>query len=135
MGKKHISNFWCLHLGDKIVTASTNKTYEVENIGILYPERVPTGALYVKFSFHGVSRIYSVWLKPAFARYTGQVGYVIAAMRSTKEARVGDTLFKADHPVEPLPGFKPAQPMVSPRSLIESESLFSYTFFWLSSNK
>lgn len=33
-------------------------------------------------------------------------------MRSTKEARVGDTLFREGEPVEPLPGFKPAKPMV-----------------------
>lgn len=34
------------NVGDKIVAASSNKTYELENVGILFPERVPTGALY-----------------------------------------------------------------------------------------
>jgi hypothetical protein len=29
------------------VAASSNKVYELENVGILYPERAPTGALYV----------------------------------------------------------------------------------------
>lgn len=31
--------------GDKVVAASSNKVYELENVGILFPERVPTGAL------------------------------------------------------------------------------------------
>lgn len=33
-------------------------------------------------------------------------------MRTTKEARVGDTFYYPSHPVTPLPGFKPAKPMV-----------------------
>lgn len=78
-----------LKKGDRIVAASSNKVYELENVGILYPERAPTGAL-----------------------YTGQVGYIIGGMRSTKEARVGDTLYLEGAPVEPLPGFKSAKPMV-----------------------
>jgi elongation factor 4 len=78
-----------LKKGDKVVAASSNKVYELENVGILFPERVPTGAL-----------------------YTGQVGYIIGGMRSTKEARVGDTLYHEGTQVEPLPGFKPAKPMV-----------------------
>lgn len=52
------------------------------------------------------------------SRYTGQVGYLHCSMRSTKEARIGDTLYKSGSPVEPLPGFKPSKPMVL--SLISS---------------
>lgn len=33
-------------------------------------------------------------------------------MRSTGEAHIGDTIYLKDEPVEPFPGFKPAQPMV-----------------------
>lgn len=33
-------------------------------------------------------------------------------MRSAKEAHIGDTLHLKEEPVEPFPGFKPAQPMV-----------------------
>lgn len=33
-------------------------------------------------------------------------------MRSSKEAHIGDTIHKTNVNVEPLPGFKPAQPMV-----------------------
>ena len=47
------------------------------------------------------------------ARFTGQVGYVVAGMKSTKEAHIGDTFYNPKQPVEALPGFKPAKPMVS----------------------
>ncbi|KAJ7414469.1 Translation factor GUF1, mitochondrial [Willisornis vidua] len=45
-------------------------------------------------------------------RYAGQVGYVIAGMKEVTEAQIGDTLFLYKQPVEPLPGFKSAKPMV-----------------------
>ncbi|RLM55407.1 hypothetical protein C2845_PM10G02420 [Panicum miliaceum] len=78
-----------LRKGDKIASASTGRAYEVLDVGIMHPELTPTGVL-----------------------YTGQVGYVISGMRSTKEARIGDTLHQAKSTVEPLPGFKPAKHMV-----------------------
>ena len=45
-------------------------------------------------------------------RYAGQVGYVVSGMRNVAEARVGDTFYRVGSPVQPLPGFKPAKPMV-----------------------
>ncbi|TXG46590.1 hypothetical protein EZV62_027909 [Acer yangbiense] len=42
----------------------------------------------------------------------GFVGYIVTGMRSTKEARIGDTLYHSKSTVEPLPGFKPAKHMV-----------------------
>lgn len=33
-------------------------------------------------------------------------------MKDVKEAQIGDTLYLQDQPVEALPGFKPAKPMV-----------------------
>lgn len=45
-------------------------------------------------------------------RLAGQVGYIIAGMKDVKEAQIGDTLYLQDQPVEALPGFKPAKPMV-----------------------
>ncbi|CAD6340344.1 unnamed protein product [Miscanthus lutarioriparius] len=78
-----------LRKGDKIASAATGRAYEVLDLGIMHPELTPTGVL-----------------------YTGQVGYVISGMRSTKEARIGDTLHQAKSTVEPLPGFKPAKHMV-----------------------
>lgn len=45
-------------------------------------------------------------------RFAGQVGYIISGMKDVKEAQIGDTLYLQDQPVEALPGFKPAKPMV-----------------------
>lgn len=45
-------------------------------------------------------------------RYAGQVGYLIAGMKDVTEAQIGDTLYLHKQPVEPLPGFKSAKPMV-----------------------
>lgn len=78
-----------LRKGDRISSIATGQTYEVSDVGIMHPELVPTGVL-----------------------FTGQVGYVVSGMRSTKEARVGDTLYHVRGVVEPLPGFKPVKHMV-----------------------
>lgn len=43
---------------------------------------------------------------------TGQVGYVITGMKSTRSARLGDTWHLQKQHVEPLPGFKPIKSMV-----------------------
>lgn len=40
------------------------------------------------------------------------MGYLIAGMKDVTEAQVGDTLYLHKQPVEPLPGFKSAKPMV-----------------------
>lgn len=78
-----------LRKGDQITAASTNDSYELLDVGIIHPNLLPTEAL-----------------------YTGQVGYIIAGMKTVREARIGDTLFHTKQPVKPLPGFKPAKPMV-----------------------
>ncbi|XP_069487829.1 translation factor GUF1, mitochondrial isoform X2 [Ambystoma mexicanum] len=44
--------------------------------------------------------------------YAGQVGYLIAGMKDVEEAQIGDTFYLQKQPVEPLPGFKSAKPMV-----------------------
>uniref|UniRef100_A0A2K5UMT0 GTP binding elongation factor GUF1 n=1 Tax=Macaca fascicularis TaxID=9541 RepID=A0A2K5UMT0_MACFA len=75
--------------GDKIVSAHTQKTYEVNEVGVLNPNEQPTHKL-----------------------YAGQVGYLIAGMKNVIEAQIGDTLYLHKQPVEPLPGFKSAKPMV-----------------------
>lgn len=49
---------------------------------------------------------------PISFRYAGQVGYLIAGMKEVTEAQIGDTLYLHNQPVEPLPGFKSAKPMV-----------------------
>ncbi|XP_062151226.1 translation factor GUF1 homolog, mitochondrial [Alnus glutinosa] len=78
-----------LHKGDKISSVGTGQAYEVSDVGIMHPELTPTGVL-----------------------HTGQVGYVVSGMRSTKEACIGDTLYHSRSIVEPLPGFKPVKHMV-----------------------
>uniref|UniRef100_A0A4W5JMJ1 Translation elongation factor EFTu-like domain-containing protein n=1 Tax=Hucho hucho TaxID=62062 RepID=A0A4W5JMJ1_9TELE len=45
-------------------------------------------------------------------KYEGQVGYVKAGMKEVNEAQIGDTLYHQKHPIEALPGFKPAKAMV-----------------------
>ena len=65
------------------------QTYEVLELGLMYPDQTPMDAL-----------------------YAGQVGYLITGMKTVKEARVGDTLFHSKEPVTAFPGFKPAKPMV-----------------------
>jgi translation factor GUF1, mitochondrial len=75
--------------GDIVMAAHTEHQYEVLDIGIMYPEPYSTGAL-----------------------YTGQVGYLVAGMKTVKEACIGDTFYHAKKPVPALPGFRPAKSMV-----------------------
>ncbi len=75
--------------GDQISLAQADASYEVLELGLMYPELTPMPAL-----------------------YAGQVGYVITGMKTIKEARVGDTMYLTKKPVAPFPGFKPAKPMV-----------------------
>jgi len=75
--------------GDSITLAQSGRKYDVLELGIMYPNETPMNAL-----------------------YPGQVGYLISGMKTVQEARVGDTLFHTHAPVTPLPGFKPAKPMV-----------------------
>ncbi|CAG8597876.1 2266_t:CDS:10, partial [Cetraspora pellucida] len=78
-----------LQKGDKIVSAYSGQKYEIADIGIMHPEQVPTGYL-----------------------HAGQVGYVICNMKVATEAHIGDTFYHLKSPVDPLPGFEPAKPMV-----------------------
>jgi elongation factor 4 len=78
-----------LKKGDMVMAAHTGRQYEVLDIGLMYPEPYSTGAL-----------------------YTGQVGYLVAGMKTVKEACIGDTFYHAKKPVQALPGFRPAKPMV-----------------------
>lgn len=64
----------------------------------------------------------------------GQVGFVACSMKESAEGRIdlhilrhvaneiltahiGDTFYRVGHPVEPMPGFKPAKAMVRKPSL------------------
>ena len=76
--------------GDRIRFFSTNSAHRVEEVGILQLKLVPQGEL-----------------------LAGQVGYIIAGVKTVSEARVGDTITLDADPCEAaLPGFKEAKPVV-----------------------
>ncbi|KAI8818307.1 P-loop containing nucleoside triphosphate hydrolase protein [Fimicolochytrium jonesii] len=78
-----------LKKGQRIVSAYTRTSYEVTDIGIMYPSQVSTPSL-----------------------QAGQVGYVVLGMKTTRDANIGDTFYREGHPVEAFPGFEPAKSMV-----------------------
>ena len=76
--------------GDRIKFMNSKKEYEVTECGYMLPAQKQTERL-----------------RP------GEVGYICASIKSTKDARVGDTLTQAREPAEsPLPGYADAIPMV-----------------------
>jgi GTP-binding protein LepA len=71
-------------VGDKILVMSTGRTWQVDQLGVFTPKRVPRQRL--------------SW---------GQVGFVCASIKDVHGAPVGDTLTSASKPAsEPLPGFQ-----------------------------
>ncbi|WP_243435841.1 translation elongation factor 4 [Acanthopleuribacter pedis] len=75
---------------DRVKFMATHSEYEIDEVGIFEPKMAKTEAL-----------------------EAGQVGYVIATIKTLDEARVGDTITHAKKPcAEPLPGFKESKPMV-----------------------
>ncbi|UCF95511.1 MAG: elongation factor 4 [Desulfobacterales bacterium] len=76
--------------GDTITFMSTNAVYKVEEVGIFQIERVPVKIL-----------------------TAGQVGYIIAGIKTVSHTRCGDTITLKNRPcAKPLPGFKEAKPVV-----------------------
>ncbi|KAL3658919.1 hypothetical protein V7S43_016060 [Phytophthora oleae] len=78
--------------GDKIYSAHQKTKHDVQETGLLLPGRHKTNGL-----------------------YAGQVGYIIAGMKSTTEAKVGDTFFRegaTSADLKALPGFQEARSMV-----------------------
>ena len=52
-------------------------------------------------------------MKPSDSLKTGEIGYIVTNLRTTREARVGDTVtVKRSHASEPLPGYKLVKPFV-----------------------
>jgi GTP-binding protein LepA len=79
--------------GDVVRLMATNNAYEVKEVGIFRPQ-------YPKFV-------------PQDELGPGDVGYVIANMKTVTEVKVGDTLTSSRLPATvPLDGFKELQPMV-----------------------
>ena len=72
---------------------ATATPYEVKEVGIFRPSQPK--------------------MAPQETLQAGDVGYVIANIKSTAEVKVGDTMTAHAHPAtEPLPGFQEIQPMV-----------------------
>lgn len=79
-----------LKVGQKIRMIATQKEFEVTELGTFMPVMTPVTQL-----------------------ATGEVGYVIAAMRNVTDTEVGDTITAVDNPaLIPLPGYRPVNPMV-----------------------
>ncbi|HRN83691.1 MAG TPA: translation elongation factor 4, partial [Hyphomicrobium sp.] len=79
-----------LKRGQKVKMMSTDATYQIERVGIFRPkqEMLPE-------------------LGP------GEIGFFTAAIKEVADTRVGDTITdEKNTTVQPLPGFKPAQPVV-----------------------
>ncbi|MCS7063153.1 MAG: translation elongation factor 4 [Methylacidiphilales bacterium] len=76
--------------GTQVLLMSTNMKYEVKEVGIFRPkpEKCPSLS-------------------------AGDVGYVIANIKSPSEVKIGDTMTYAENPAPtPLPGFRKITPMV-----------------------
>jgi GTP-binding protein LepA len=79
-----------LEKGQKIRLMGTDREYFITDVGKLVPRpsRVP-----------GIG--------------TGEVGFIVAAIKDLHDVRIGDTVTDAGNPApEPLPGYKPIQQMV-----------------------
>ena len=79
-----------LRAGMRIQFVSTGTVYEVGQIGVFAPRPLAVSTL-----------------------GPGEVGFVMANIKTVTEARVGDTITDAERPTrQPLPGFKEVKPMV-----------------------
>jgi len=80
-----------LKAGEKIRMMATGAEFEVVEVGCLRP-----------FGFETETEIEA-----------GEVGYIMASIKTVQDTRVGDTVTKAENPTaEPMPGYKKVQPMV-----------------------
>ncbi len=79
-----------LKKGMRITFGTNDSVYDVDEVGYNQLRQVPTDAL-----------------------SAGEVGYVVASVRSVKETRAGDTVFDADrHATVPLPGYQAVKSFV-----------------------
>ena len=69
-----------------------------------------TGAVYRVVE---VGHMRPIGLEPCAALSAGDVGYLTASIKNVSDTRVGDTVTEDSRPAaEPLPGYRPVQPMV-----------------------
>ena len=77
--------------GMDIKMMATGATYKVVEVGIMNPKG----------------------LIPVDALGAGEVGYITASIKTVADTQVGDTITGIENPAkEPLPGYRPVQPMV-----------------------
>ena len=66
-----------------------------------------------KYSVLDCGYLKPLGMQSAGRLYAGEVGYFTASIKNVADTRVGDTVTSADNPaLEPLPGYRPVQPMV-----------------------
>jgi GTP-binding protein LepA len=76
--------------GQKVRLMASGGTYEVETLGVFTPKPLPKDSL-----------------------SAGEVGFVVAGIKTISDTKIGDTLTDDKHPAaEALPGFKEVKPMV-----------------------
>jgi len=57
--------------------------------------------------------VFTPWFTPNDGLWAGEVGYVATGLKTVRDCRVGDTITDDERPAAaPLPGYKPAKPMV-----------------------
>ncbi|HKF71515.1 MAG TPA: translation elongation factor 4 [Stellaceae bacterium] len=79
-----------LKVGLKIRMMATGAAHTVERVGIFTPKGTPVDEL-----------------------GPGEIGFITAGIKSVADCRIGDTLTEERRPAaEPLPGFRPVQPVV-----------------------
>ncbi len=79
-----------VRVGDKIEFMGVGRTYHVTELGKFRPKPSPLKSL-----------------------SAGEVGYLIASIKTLSDVSIGDTVTLSDHPTEqPLPGYEPPQQMV-----------------------
>ena len=79
-----------LKKGDRIKMLNTNANYQVDRIGVFKPQMESID-----------------YLGP------GEMGFLTASIKQVRDTRVGDTItYEKKGITEPLPGFKPSQPVV-----------------------
>ncbi|WP_038035368.1 translation elongation factor 4 [Thermopetrobacter sp. TC1] len=79
-----------LKKGQKIRLMSSGAEYVIDRVGVFTPKKEQVESL-----------------------GPGEIGFITASIKEVADTRVGDTITDAQRPTEePLPGFKPAQPVV-----------------------
>lgn len=85
----------------RVVDSTVNKGDTIEMLG--------TGANGIALEVGSLSPT----MKPSESIETGEIGYIVTNLKTTRDARVGDTVTtKRAHAHDPLPGYKHVQPFV-----------------------